>query len=150
MGKIVFETIGSSRAVTWGMRCLRARTLNCAARTVRFSSSAWRTRTSRGCGPPRSVATRAASLETALGVCVGATFSIASYVAGVTLESRFASGARGVLGTGFWRRLTQPEIPSRKVAVKSKGHRRVIAGLILSTKKLLRAYQQRDRQRRFQ
>ena len=82
----------------------------------------------------------------------GATFSIfiASYVAGVTLESRFASGARGVLGTGFWRRLTQPEIPSRKVAVKSKGHRRVIAGLIMGTKKLLRAYQQRDRQRRFQ
>jgi hypothetical protein len=83
---------------------------------------------------------------------VGATFSIfiASYVAGITLESRFASGARGVLGTGFWRRLTQPEIPSRKVAVKSKGHRRVIAGLIMGTKKLLRAYQQRDRQRRFQ
>ena len=77
-------------------------------------------------------------------------YLIASYVAGITLESRFASGARGVLGTGFWRRLTQPEIPSRKVAVKSKGHRRVIAGLILGTKKLLRACQQRDRQRRFQ
>ena len=39
--------MGSSRAVTWGMRCLSARTLNWAARTVRFSSSAWRIRTSK-------------------------------------------------------------------------------------------------------
>src|SRR5271166_262913 len=150
MGKIVFETIGSSRAVTWGMRCLRARTLNCAARTVRFSSSAWRTITSRGCGPLRSGFTRTASLEAAIWVCPGATFSIAWYVAGLTPGSRFTSGAGGVLGTASWRRLTQPVIPSKKVAVKSKGHRRVIAGLILGTKKLLRAYQQRDRQHRFQ
>ncbi len=136
---MLLDRIGSSSVVTCGIRCFSASTLNRAARTVAFASSVRRMQASRGCGPPRSVATRAASLAAALVVCAGGTFSIVLNVAALTLQSRFSAEVGGVMGTGSWRILTHPEIPTRKVADTSKGHLRVIAGLIMGTKELLRA-----------
>ena len=64
---MVFETTGSSSAVTWGMRAFRARTLKRAAWTVRFSARARRMKTSTGCGPVSPGGDGTGSIATAIG-----------------------------------------------------------------------------------